>query len=137
MLDTLKNKSQEEVKVELDGEDTNIVLGKNEYKVGFADEDGDGHKKGDPTAILDQDGTKIFEVKDADCIVKVDNIKYIVESNKGDDTGTIISIYKDDGTKGEEITKEQKNAELQARIEKKMQKYNKIMEEVKKINNDK
>lgn len=135
MLDTLKSKSQEEVKVELDGEDTNVLLGENEYKIGFADEDGDGYKKGDPAAIFDQDGTKIFEVKDAGYVIKVDGIEYIVTSTK--EGGVIINICKEDGTKGEKITKEEKNAELQARIEKKMQKYNKIMEEVKKINNDK
>lgn len=122
-------------KVEKNDDGVFVIEGEDRYKVGFADKDGDGHKKGDPAAIFDQDGTKIFEVKDADCIIKVDNVEYIVTSTK--EGGVIINIYKEDGTKGEEITKEQKNAELQAKIEKSMQKYNKMMEEVKKIDEDK
>lgn len=130
----LKTKSQEEIKVELDGEDISVTEGENKYKVELFKEDENGHKKGDPAAIFDADGTVIFKVEDADCIIKVDNIEYIVESTKGDDGGTIVNIYKDNGSGREELTAAEKTAELQNRIEKKMQKFDKMMEEIENLN---
>ena len=58
-------------------------------------------------------------------------------STKGSgDVGTIVDIcrYKDSGR--EELTAAEKTAELQARIEKKMQKFNKMMEEARKLDED-
>lgn len=96
-----------------------------EYKIKL-EENSDGNKKVETSAIFDQDGTKIFEVKDANCILKVDNVEYIITSTE--DNGTIVSIAKEDGTT-KELTKEEKNAALQAKIEKKLEKFNKMMKE--------
>ena len=96
-----------------------------EYKIKL-EENSDGNKKVDTSAIFDQDGTKIFEVKDANCILKVDNVEYIITSTE--DNGTIVSIAKEDGTT-KKMTKEEKNAALQAKIEKKLEKFNKMMKE--------
>ena len=137
IIDTLENESKKELNLKKDGEDISVTEGENKYKISLFSEDDGIHKKGEPAAIFNEDSTVIFEVKDADCIVKVDGIQYIVTSTKGSgDVGTIVDIcrYKDSGR--EELTAAEKTAELQARIEKKMQKFNKMMEEARKLDED-
>lgn len=76
--------------------------------------------------LIDQDGTVIMEAGDASSIINCGDTQFIISSG---DMGTVINVKKSDGTE-KTLTAKEKMAEVMAKVEAKMAKFDQMMKAV-------